>query len=167
MDGELVRLAVRVTARLSAIAWLAALALCAIRYRTEPRRIVEAIRLLVAFIVLHTIHFGTVVWLAVLTAGENVDERGGWPAMLGAAAAFYLAAFSILRMWGGVATAQPVSDAARGAAQLGVLFIAAIFLNSYVSRTESMPIYWIWTMAMVLVVIVYLVRSARRPSGSP
>ena len=159
MDDEQVRLIVQVTARLSALAFLAALGFFAARFRPRPQRVGDAIGLLTAFLVLHTIHFGAVGWLAVLTAGENIRERGGWPFMMAVAAAFYLAAFGILRVWRGVASTRPVSRPEGLAAHLGVLFIAGIFLNSYAARAETRPIYWVWIVGMVLAVVAYMART--------
>lgn len=159
MDEDQVRLVVRVTARLSAIAFLVALGLFAVQYHATPRRTGGPIRLFVSFIVLHTIHFSAVVWLAVLTAGENIRERDGWPVVMVVAAAFYLSAFGILRVWRGVGSARVVSRRELLTAHLAVLLIAAIFVNSYVSRVKTTPVYWLWIAGMVLVVIAYLLRA--------
>ena len=161
VDEEQVRLIVRVTARLSAVAFLAALGLFAVRYHASPRKTGGPIQLLVSFIVMHTIHFSAVVWLAVLTAGENIRERDGWPFVTVVAAAFYASAFGILRVWRGVGSGRAVSRRELLPAHVAVLFIAAIFINSYVSRVKTMPIYWLWTVGMVLVVTVYLLRTRR------
>ena len=166
MDEPQVRLIVQVTARLSAIAFLAALSLFAARLGPRPRKVGGAIALLTTFVVLHTIHFGAVSWLAILTAGENIRERGGWPFMMGVAAAFYLAAFGILRLWRSVASARPVSRPQGLAAHVGVLFIAAIFLNSYAARAETKPIYWLWIVGLVLVVTAYMARARPLPGRS-
>ena len=166
MDEEQVGLIVRVTARLSAIAFMAALALFAVRYHAAPRHARGSIRLFVAFIVMHTIHFSAVVWLAVLTAGENIRERDGWPVVLVVAAAFYLSAFGILRVWRGIGSGRAVSPRELLAAHVAVVFIAAIFVNSYVGRVRTMPVYWLWTVGMVLVVTAYLAR-ARPVLGRP
>ena len=156
MDEEQVGLIVRVTARLSAIGFLAAIGLFAARF---PGKVGGAIRLLTSFLVAHTIHFGAVTWLAMLTAGENIGERGGWPVAMTVAAAFYLSAFAVLRMWRRVASARPVSRLERLAAHLGVLFIAAIFLNSYAARVATKPAYWLWIAGLVSVVTVYMART--------
>lgn len=163
MDGEQVRLIVRVTARLSAIGFLTALGLFATRF---PGNVGGAIRLFTLFVVLHTIHFGAVAWLAMLTAGANVQERDGWPVVMIVAAAFYLSAFGILRMWRGVASTRPVSRPERLAAHLGVLFIAAIFLNSYAARVGTRPVYWLWIVGLVFVVTAYMARTMPIP-GRP
>ena len=77
--------------------------------------------------------------------------------------AFYLSAFGILRMWQGVASARPVPRRQVWAAHAGVLFIASIFLNSYVSRVATMPAYWVWAAGMVVVVAAYLARTGAAP----
>jgi hypothetical protein len=156
VDEEQVRLIVRVTARLSVIGFLAALGLFAARF---PGKVGGAIRLLTSFLVVHTIHFGAVAWLAILTAGENIGERGGWPVVMTVAAAFYLSAFGILRMWRTVASARPLSRVERLTAHLGVVFIAAIFLNSYAARVGTRPVYWLWIAGLVCVVTAYMART--------
>jgi hypothetical protein len=166
VDEEQVRLIVRVTARLSAIAFVAALGLFAVRYRAASRQAGGPISLFVSFIVMHTIHFSAVAWLAMLTAGENIRERDGWSVVMVVAAAFYLAAFGILRVWRGIGLARAVSHRELLAAQVGVLFIAAIFVNSYVARVKTRPVYWLWTVGMVLVVTAYLLQT-RRLLGRP
>ncbi len=159
MEEEQVRLLVRVTARLSAIGFLAALGLFAARFPARPLKVGGAIRLLTSFLVVHTIHFGAVAWLALLTAGENIRERSGWPVVMAVAAAFYLSAFGILRMWRGVAVARLVSGREQLAAGIGVLFIAAIFLNSYAARVGTMPVYWLWIVGLVCAVTAYMARA--------
>jgi hypothetical protein len=161
VDEEHVRLIVRATARMSALVFLAALGLFAAGHRAGPRRVVSAIRVFVLFVVAHTIHFGAVVWLAVATAGENIRERDGWPVVVVVAAAFYLSVFGILRLWTRLSSRQAVSHRERRGAQVGVLFIAAIFVNSYLARVKTMPVYWLWTAGMVLVVTAYLLHTRR------
>jgi hypothetical protein len=58
-----------------------------------------------------------------------------------------------------------VSHRERRAAQVGVLFIAAIFVNSYLARVKTMPVYWLWTAGMVLVVTAYLLHTRRVQDG--
>jgi hypothetical protein len=156
VNEEQVGLIVRVTARLSAIGFLTALGLFAARF---PGKVGGATRLLTSFLVVHTIHFGAVAWLAMLTAGENIGERGGWLVAMTVATAFYLSAFGILRMWRRIASARPVSRLERLAAHLGVLFIAAIFLNSYAARVATRPVYWVWIAGLVSGVTAYMVRT--------
>jgi hypothetical protein len=161
VDEEQVRLIVRVTARVSALAFLAALGLFTARSHAGPRKVGSAIRLFVLFIVMHTIHFGAVLWLAVLTTGENIRERDGWPVVVAVAAAFYLSAFGILRHWTHVGSGRALSHRERRAAQAAVLLIGAIFVNSYVARLKTMPVYWVWTAGMVLMVTAYLLHTRR------
>jgi hypothetical protein len=161
VDEEQVRLIVRVTARLSAVAFLAALGWVAASRRSAPRHLHGAIRLFVAFLAIHTIHFSAVLALSLVTAGENIRERGGWAVVPVVAAAFYLSAFGILRTWRSAAALRPVSRASLAGAHLSVLFIGAIFLNSYLSRVATMPQYWLWAAAMVVTVAAYLARAHR------
>lgn len=167
MDVADVELLIRLTARVSATAFLAALILFACGSRGRTRYLRTSIGLLTSFIVSHSVHFGAVTWLAVLTSSENIRQRDGWPVAIGVAAAFYLAAFGVLSTWRLVASGHHIRRPRRAAAHLGVIFIAGIFLNSYVARVGSMPVYWVWATAMVVVVTAYLVqtRTIFEPGG--
>lgn len=146
---------VRVTARISASAFVAALIVFAIRGGNSVR-VTHALRFFGAFVLAHTIHFGAVVWLAVITASENIRARGGWPLMLLIATLFYLACFAILRAWTYLAVRRALSRGHWSAAHAGVVLIALIFLNSYVARVGAMPIYWVPALVMIAAVIAYL-----------
>lgn len=150
---------VRVTARISAAAFVAALIAFSIR-RGNPVRVSHAIRLFIAFVLAHTIHFGAVVWLAVITAGQNIRARGGWTLMLLVAALFYLVSFTILRAWTYLAGRRAMSRGHWGAAHAGVVLIALVFLNSYAARVGTMPNYWVPALVMIAAVIAYLASRA-------
>lgn len=97
MDQPTVELIVRVTARFSAAAFAAALILFVAGHQHDQRRLRIGTRLFAAFIVAHTIHFGTVAWLAAVTRVENIRQRDGWTVVLTVALLFYVAAFVVLR----------------------------------------------------------------------
>jgi multisubunit Na+/H+ antiporter MnhB subunit len=122
-----VELIVRLTARVSAAAFAAALILFALGHRHRRRGVRYGVRLFVAFILAHTIHFSAVAWLAMLTAGENIRRRGGWAVVLAVAVLFYLAAFGILRAWRKIGSARLLSRNDRLVTDVGVAFIAFVF----------------------------------------
>jgi hypothetical protein len=169
MDQALIETIVRVTVRLSAVVFLMALMFFAIGARSQ-RGLVHARRFFAAFIAVHTVHFAAVSSLAAVTASANIDDRGGWPVAIVVATLFYASAFAILGSWRGAAAGRGSTASSRFGSGLGVLFIAAVFLNSYIARVERMPVYWIPTVIMVVVVGLYLVRvprsSAPRTSSS-
>ena len=148
----------RLTARLSAALFAAGLMLFAAGYPHHQRRQYIGTRLFAGFIVAHTIHFVTVACLAVVTAGENIRERDGWIAVVTVAVLFYAAALLVLRAW---------NDAMRGrsrwrtlgvVANVAVVAIAAVFLNSYLARVAHRPVYWLPAVGLVGIVALYLAR---------
>jgi hypothetical protein len=160
MEQAHIETIVRSTVRISGLMFVAALTLYAAA-GARRRWIRHAVRALAAFIAAHTIHFGAVVWLAVVTAGTNIDERGGWGLMLLVAVLFYSSAFGVLGTWREVAAGRQPTAPSVAAARFGVLFIAAIFLNSYFARVEGMPIYWLAATAMIAAVGLYFLRDTR------
>jgi hypothetical protein len=159
VDQPNVELMVRVTARVSAAAFAAALILFAAGYQHDQRRLFLGTRLFAAFIVAHTIHFGTVAWLAVVTGGENIRERDGWPIVLTVALLFYMAVFTVLRAWRDAARGRSSSRSLRVPANVAVVAIAVVFLNSYLARVERMPVYWLPAICLAGVVALYFVRT--------
>jgi len=153
---------VRSTVRISALMFVVALTLYAAAGAHRRRWVFDAVRALAAFIVAHTVHFGAVVWLAVVTGGTNIDERGGWVVTLLVAVLFYASAFGILSTWREVAAGCLPAAPSVVASRVGVLFIAAVFLNSYFARVERMPIYWLAAAAMIATVGFYFLRDTRR-----
>ena len=159
MEQPDVELIVRLTARFSAAAFAAALILFIAGHQHDERRLRIGTGLFAAFILTHTIHFGTVAWLAAVTGGENIRQRDGWTIVLTVALLFYVAAFVVLRAWRDTAFRRSSSRSLRVAANVGVLAIAAVFLNSYLARVQHMPLYWLPTIGLLGVVALYLVRA--------
>ena len=158
MEQTTVELIVRLTARLSAATFAAALLLLAAgdhRYG----RLALGTRLFAGFIVVHTIHFFTVAWLAVLTAGENIRERDGWAVVVTVAVVFYAAAFVVLRAWRDPGTGHSSSRRLHVAARVAVVVIGAVFLNSYVGRAVHTPVYWLPAAGVAVAVALYVVRA--------
>src|SRR5580765_638268 len=97
---ELITELVRITARISAAIFVAALAAGGADLLAPPsssfsRRGV-CWKLIGAVIVSHTIHFGFVAALAVETHGQNVMNRGGWILTSVVGALFYVATIGAL-----------------------------------------------------------------------
>ena len=149
---------VRMTARASAAVFAGALVCFALANPNSPAKLLPAVRLMAAFLLVHTIHFAAVLWLAWWTAGHNIEERGGWPLMLAVATVFYGAAFTILRRWNQLRSGRVLHGRQRLAVTSGVAFIAALFLNSYVSRAVSTPIFWLPAISIAAAGVLYLAR---------
>jgi hypothetical protein len=168
VDQAQVLLLVRATARVSAAAFAAALILFIIRTRYRPHSAPYHIFAFVTFIVVHTIHFGTVLWLAALTSGRNIQERDGWAVVVATGVLFYVVTLGILQTWRRRQSAGRLSRGRRLAANAGVALVALVFLNSYVARIEHMPVYWLPASALVVIVAWYLAQepaSALRASA--
>ena len=154
-------LIVRLTARASAAAFVGALLIFAASAPHRQRSLRASIRMFGAFVLLHSIHFGAVLALARATASATIDDRGGWPPVLAGAAIFYLAVAGIARAWRRLDTGRPLSGLQRLAANVAVVFIAAAFLNSYMSRVGELPVYWAPAALMATVAGIYLLRERR------
>jgi hypothetical protein len=159
VDQPGVELLVRLTARVSGATFAAALILFAAGDQQNRRRLYFGTRLFAGFVVAHTVHFLTVAWLAVVTAGENIRERDGWPGVVTVALLFYLAVFSVLRAWGNAALGQPSSRSLRVTANVAVVAIAAVFLNSYLARVARMPVYWLPAVGLAGILAAYFIRT--------
>ena len=164
VDQATAELMVRLTARVSVVMFAAALIAFAAGYQHDRQRLHVGTRLFAGFIVAHTIHFATVAWLAVVTSGENIRERDGWAVVVTVALLFYLAVFSVLRAWGDTAMGRTSSRGPRVAANVAIVAIAAVFLNSYLARVGRMPMYWLPTAGLAGTVALYFVRM-RGASG--
>jgi FtsH-binding integral membrane protein len=158
MDQAQVESVVRMTARLSAAAFALALIAFSLRRANRPRPGLH-LHLFVAFVLAHTVHFSAVMWLAAVTAGENIRSRGGWLVVLAAAALFYSAAFAILRAWISLFARRTPSVATWWTAHAGVVLIALIFLNSFVARADRVPAYWAPALFTIAAVVTYFARA--------
>jgi hypothetical protein len=159
VDQPSVELIVRLTARVSATTFAAALILFAAGYQHDRRRLYLGTGLFAGFIVAHTIHFVTVAWLAVVTGGENIRERDGWAVVVTVALLFYMAVFIVLRAWGDAALGRSSSRSLRVTANVAVVAIAVVFLNSYLARVVRMPVYWLPAVGLAGIVALYFVRT--------
>jgi hypothetical protein len=166
VDQATIESIVRLTARLSAAVFAAALIVSAAGNQHDRRRLYFGTRLFAAFIAAHTIHFLTVGWLAVVTAGGNIRERDGWAVAVTVALLFYIAVFFVLRAWGDAAVGRSSSRTLRVTAEAALVAIAAVFLNSYVGRAVRMPVYWLPVLGLVGIVALYFVRTRAAGSSS-
>ena len=141
----------------------AALIAFATGHPDHRQRLHVGTRLFAGFIVAHTIHFATVAWLAVVTSGENIRERDGWAVVLTVALFFYLAVSSVLRAWGDTAMGRSSSRSLRVTANVAIVAIAAVFLNSYLARVVRMPMYWLPAAGLAGTVALYFVRTRGAP----
>jgi hypothetical protein len=158
VEQPTVELIVRLTARLSAAVFASALILFAAGYPHDRQRQTFGTRLFAGFIVAHTIHFMTVAWLAVVTAGANIRERDGWGAVTIAAVLFYAAAFLVLRAWNGVMKGRSPWGKVGVLPNVAIAAIAAVFLNSYLARVAVRPVYWLPVFGLVGIVALYFAR---------
>jgi hypothetical protein len=158
VDQPTVELIVRLTARLSATLFAAAVILFALGYPHHQRRQHLGARLLAGFIAAHTVHFATVAWLAVVTAGDNIRERDGWAAVALVATLFYAAVFLVGRAWTEWTRGHVPSRMLRIMANVAVAAIAAAFLSAYVARVALIPVYWLPALALAGIVTLYLAR---------
>ena len=126
-DADLLVL-VHWTARLSAVTFSAALLTSALSARRS--RVLD-----IGFLVAHTIHFSFVVRLALATGGKNmfpggkdIADAGGWPAVFGIFAFFYLlAGTALIARHLGSRASRPM----RALGQLSTVFIGFMFVKTY------------------------------------
>jgi hypothetical protein len=163
VDQPTVELIVRLTARLSATLFAAAVILFAVGYPHHRRRQRLGARLFIGFIAAHTVHFATVAWLAVVTAGDNIRERDGWAAVSIVAALFCVAGFLVVRAWTEWTRGHVPSRTRRIVANVAVAAIAAAFLSAYGARVALMPVYWLPALALAGIVALYLARMLAAP----
>lgn len=143
MDTADLYLAVRLTARLSALLFAVAL-IAPLVLRTgqrQPRSLLP----FVAFVAAHSVHFGFVIALVLATGGEgmfpggqDVADAGGLPAVFGIFAFFYLLA--------GVALVQRRAGPRAGwalhlAGRFSTVFLGYMFVSTYIPLVARSPWY--------------------------
>jgi hypothetical protein len=130
-DAETVSVLVRATARLSFLFFFAAFAAAALAraWRTPVTQWLaqQETAALRALPVAHLVHYGAVLWLAVLTGYANLGERGGAAASLalGMAALAVMAARALVTWPRGAARLRPLRVQAWGLWALWPLFAVA------------------------------------------
>jgi hypothetical protein len=158
MDADQAALFVRATARVSAIILSANLIVAARRVgapesgalRTNEARMLD-IRLFVAFIVSHTIHFICVGLLTIATGGANIDARSGYTGVILVGIVFYIACAAVLRvkLRDGAAWTQPRP---RHIEMWSLVGIWVAFFQAYITRPLQS-----WLFAALAIVLLYSV----------
>jgi hypothetical protein len=168
VDPAVVGIAVRTTARISAVL-LAANLITAARRVSRGRQFVSPARqqdlaTFVAFLVSHTIHFACVALLAFATAGENVRTRGGWGPALAVAAVFYLGGWSVLR---GKRRPGPgwTSGWHRWREIAVLLAIWLVFFQAFASRAGT-PVFAVLSGGLLYAVVRFLSVALKSPAGA-
>jgi hypothetical protein len=160
MDEAALRELARITARLSATLFVAALFAFAARRRILPR---VAVRLFAAFLAAHAVHFSIVLLLAYVTGGANFRSRGGYPLTIAVGLLFAAGAVAgILRL-----RANEPTRALCLAGRLGIGFIWFAFTETYASRAFVSPIFAAPTVVLIAALLAFLNESRRGATGSP
>ncbi len=160
MDERALGELARITARLSATLFVAALLAFATRQRLSTR---VAVRVFAAFVAAHAIHFSIVFLLAYATGGANLRARGGYFLTVAVGLLFAVAAVAaILRL-----RASDPTRSLRLAGGLGIGFIWFAFTQAYASRTLVSPIFAIPTLLLTAAFLAFLNTSRRSATSSP
>ena len=161
LDAEQAALLVRITARISA-GLLAANLLVSARRITDGRRTYRTVdlRLFIAFIISHTIHFVCVGLLALATNGANLESPLGYAPVFAVGVLFYIGCAMTLRM--------KVRDGDRWATRrqrnTEVWVLVAIwggFAQAYVTRLHHSPLFAALAIALVYPLAVFLSRALK------
>ena len=154
MDEPVLSELTRITARISATVFAAALLAFAARRRVQTRL---AVRLFAAFIAAHAIHFSAVFLLAYATSGANLRARGGYPLTAAVGALFGASAVAgLLRL-----RASEPARALRLGGGLGIAFIWFAFTQAYGGRALVSHIFAIPTVVLTVAFLAFLNESRR------
>jgi len=166
LDAGLAALLVRATARVSAVILAGNLLVAARRVGRVggPERAALRtldIRLFVAFIVSHTIHFVCVGLLTIATAGANIDARTGYAPVIAVGVLFYLACGAALRVklrcsrvW-----AQPRN---RRIEVWSLVAIWLAFFQAYITRPLQSWLFAALAIGLLYSMLVFLARARQR-----
>ena len=173
LDAGQAAMLVRATARVSAVILSGDLLVAARRIgigggtdpeRTAPRALRKLdIRVFVAFIVSHTVHFICVGLLTIATAGANIDARTGYAPVIAVGILFYLACAVVWRvkLRSAAGWVRP-KDRAIEVWTLVAIWLA--FFQAYITR----PLQW-WFFPVLAIVLLYalarFVSAALRSGG--
>lgn len=162
-------LLVRVTARVSAVLYAMSLLAGARRLRARDAAALGAARRddLAAFgiwIAAHSIHFAAVALLAVVTAGQNIRDAGGYLGTLAVGLAFYTGCGAVVRVKGRPTAGWTAAGQRRLETSIAIV-IWIVFFQAYALRALQSP--WFATLALVLAAALatFLMR-ARTPISS-
>ena len=154
MDEPTLRALVRWTARLSAALFVVALFAFAARRRMSSH---VAVRLFLAFVAAHAVHFSVVFLLAWVTDGANLRARGGYVLTSVVGVIFGAGAVAgILRM----RSSHP-TRAVRFAGALGIGFIWFAFTATYAGRALDAPVFAIPAIFLTAAFLGFLNESRR------
>jgi hypothetical protein len=185
LDAAVVALAVRTTARISAVL-LAANLIVAARRLTTPApgvpnsaapdsnparraRDVAAARNLdlatfAAFLVSHTIHFASVALLALATDGSSMRDAGGWTAAMVVGILFYLGGWGVVR--GKRRPAGVWMSAGQRRREIGVLSVIwLIFFQAFALRFDT-PLFAVLALGLVYSLVRFLAAALRSPTDA-
>jgi hypothetical protein len=167
LDAEQAALLVRVTARISAGLLAANLVVSAQRIDDGSGRYRPAdLRLFVAFITSHTIHFVCVGLLAIATNGANLDSPLGYTPVVTVGVLFYIGCAAILH------AKRRVGDrwATRRQRNSEVWVLVAVwvaFAQAYLLRVVGSPLFAVLAILLLYSIARFLNRALRpRPYPS-
>jgi hypothetical protein len=161
LDAEQAALLVRVTARISA-GLLAANLLVSARRITDGRGWYRTadVRLFLAFIISHTIHFVCVGLLALATHGANLESRLGYAPVSALGILFYIGCAMTLR----VKVREGDRWVTRSQRNTEVWVLVAIwggFAQAYVARLRQSPLFAALALVLMLSLVLFLSRALR------
>ena len=168
MDAGQAAVLVRATARVSAVILAGNLLVAARRVGgvVGPERAALRtfdIRLFVAFIVSHTIHFVCVGLLTLATAGANIDARTGYAPVIAVGVLFYLGCVAVLRvkLRGSFDWARP-KDRRIEVWSLVAIWLA--FFQAYATRPLESWLFGALAIGLLYSMVVFLARARHRRS---
>ena len=185
LDAGVAAIAVRTTARISAVLLAATLVAAARRLarvrradlhseaqdsssarRARARDVATARTLdlatFAAFLVSHTVHFASVALLALATDGANIRNNGGWTAALVVATLFYLGGWGVWRAKqrptnGWVGTQQRLRE-------MSVLAIVwTVFFLGFLGRSTRSLLFASLTIALLFSLALFTLAGVRSP----
>ena len=156
LDAEQAALLVRVTARISA-GLLAANLLMSARRITDGSGLDRTadVRLFVAFIISHTIHFVCVGLLAFATNGANLESRLGYVPVSALGILFYIGCAMTLA----VKVRKGARWTTRRQRNTEVWVLVAIwggFAQAYVARLRQSPLFAVLALVLVFSLVLFL-----------
>jgi len=175
-DAAVAALAVRTTARISAVLLAANLIAAARRLSAGPDPTLPPQRTrrfqvrtldtstFAAFLISHTIHFASVALLALATDGASMRNTGGWTAAMVVAALFYFSGWGVFkgkRRPGGAWTST--WQARREISVLTLFWL--IFFQAFALRFDR-PLFAALAVGLLYSLVRFLAAALRSPSGT-
>ena len=175
LDAAVVAVAVRTTARISAVLLAANLIAAARRLSAGPgptsRTAAVDARFghwtpatFAAFLVSHTIHFAVVALLALATDGASIRDSGGWIAAMVVATLFYLGGWGVLR--GKRRPGDGWTSAGQRRREIAVLLVIwLIFFQAFVLRFGT-PLFAVLAVGLLYSLVRFLSAALRSPTDA-